>query len=148
MTVSDISNIIDKYGIKGAILVLIIFVLIGSIKSKWFGEFLGKMSDKFVERFMKSKTKDLKSPVKMIGESDITNHDIFNYIDFWTYSKVPTFQFSTEYRTAIFRKYLTLYLKSYKRNISEFVNNKEYQNMDDPKVWKALLDLINRINEY
>ena len=36
-------------------------------------------------------------------------------------------------------------LKSHKKKILEFVNNKEYQTMDDPKVWKALLDLINQI---
>ncbi len=60
------------------------------------------------------------------------------------YSKVPTLQFSTDYRTAVFRKYLTIYLKSYKKNISDFVLTKDYQNMDDAKVWKALLNLINK----
>ena len=94
---------------------------------------------------MRNKVKDVNSHVKAIADSDITNHDIFNYIDFWTYSKVPTIQFSTEYRTAVFRKYLTIYLKSYKRKISDFVNSKEYQDMDDAKVWKALLDLIEGI---
>jgi len=92
---------------------------------------------------MRNKVKD--HHIKSITDSDITNHDIFNYIDFWTYSKVPTIQFSTEYRTVIFRKYLTIYLKSYKGKISEFVINKNYQEMDDAKVWKALLDLINQI---
>lgn len=145
MELKDISSIIDKYGIKGAFLIIVIFLLIGAIKSKWITDLISKLSDKFVERFMRSKTKDISSHVKMITDSDITNHDIFNYIDFWTYSKVPTFQFSTEYRTAVFRKYLTIYLKSYKRKISEFVNEKEYQKMDDAKVWKALLDLLNRI---
>lgn len=145
MEINDLSSIIDKYGVKGAFFIIIIFLLIGTLKSKWVTDLLSKLSDKFVERFMRSKTKDIHSHVKMITDSDITNHDIFNYIDFWTYSKVPTFQFSTEYRTAVFRKYLTIYLKSYKRKISEFVNEKEYQKMDDAKVWKALLDLLNRI---
>lgn len=145
MGLNDISTIIDKYGIKGAFFIVIIFLLISTIKSKWITDLFSKISDKFVERFMKNKTKDISSHVKMITDSDITNHDIFNYIDFWTYSKVPTFQFSTEYRTAVFRKYLTIYLKNYKRKISEFVNEKEYQKMDDAKVWKALLDLLNRI---
>ena len=39
---------------------------------------------------------------------------LFNYIDLWSYSKVPTIQFSTDYRTVVFRKYLTIFLKSYK----------------------------------
>lgn len=144
MGLEEISSLFEKYGVKGGIFIIFIFVLISAIKSKWFSDFLGKMSDKFVEKFMKRKTKD-KTSVKMITESDITNHDIFNYIDFWMYSKVPTFNFSTEYRTVVFRKYLTIYLRSYKKNISSFVNNKEFQEMDDSKIWKALLDLINRI---
>ncbi len=145
MGISDLTSIIDKYGTKGAIFVVFIFLLISLLKSQWFSNLLSKISDKFVEKFMRNKTKDVNSHVKMITDSDITNHDIFNYIDFWTYSKVPTIQFSTEYRTVVFRKYLTIYLKSYKKKISEFVVSKDYQLMDDAKVWKALLDLINQI---
>lgn len=144
MGVNDITSLIDKYGIKGAIFIIFLFLLVAIFKSKWFGGVLSKLSDKFIERFMKSKTSDL-DKVRNINDSDISNHDIFNYIDFWMYSKIPTFQFSTEYRTVVFRKYLTLYLKSYKSNVAKFVTLKEYQDMDDPKVWKALLDLINTI---
>lgn len=145
MGISDISTIFEKYGIKGSIFIIFIFLLISMLKSSWFSSLLSKLSDKFVEKFMRSKIKDVSSHVKSITDSDITNHDIFNYIDFWTYSKVPTIQFSTEYRTAVFRKYLAIYLKSYKRKISDFVNSREYQDMDDAKVWRALLDLINQI---
>lgn len=145
MGVNDIITIFEKYGIKGSIFIVFIFLLISMLKSAWFSSLLGKLSDKFVEKFMRNKIKDVGSHVKSITDSDITNHDIFNYIDFWTYSKVPTIQFSTEYRTVVFRKYLTIYLKSYKKKISDFVNSKEYQEMDDAKVWRALLDLINQI---
>ena len=143
MNLDGIIAVIDRYGIKGAIFVAIIFMLYSGLRSKWFGDMLSKASDKFVEKFMRSKTKHIN--VKMITESDITYHDIFNYIDFWMYSKVPTFQFSTEYRTVVFRKYLIIYLKSYKTNINEFVSKKEYQPMDDSQIWKTLLDLINKI---
>lgn len=145
MGIDNITSLIDKYGVKGAIFILIIFALLGALKSQWFSDLLGKFSDKFVEKFMKNKTKDINTQAKMITESDITNHDIFNYIDFWMYSKVPTFQFSTEYRTVVFRKYLIIYLRSYKKNINDFVTKKEYQTMDDSQIWKTLLDLINRI---
>lgn len=144
MGVGDITSLIDKYGIKGAIFIIFLFLLIAIFKSKWFSGVLSKLSDKFIEKFMKNKTKDL-DKVRTINDSDISNHDIFNYIDFWMYSKIPTFHFSTEYRTVVFRKYLTIYLKSYKSNISKFIISKEYQDMDNPKVWKSLLDLINRI---
>lgn len=146
MNIDDITKIINKYGVKGAIFVIIIFFLFASLRSNWFADLLAKLSDKFVEVFMKRKVKNLNSnQVKLITESDITNHDIFNYIDFWVYSKIPTFQFSTEYRTVVFRKYLTIYLRSYKKNLSSFVNNTEFQTMDSPKIWKALLNLINTI---
>ena len=140
----ELINLIEKQGVKGFIGVLIIYSLISIFKSQWFGNLFSKISDKFVERFMKSETKDISTSVRKINDSDITNHDIFNYIDFWTYSKVPTFQFSTEYRTAVFRKYLTLYLKNYKRNIEKFVSDKAYEKMDEPQILKAFLNLINQ----
>jgi hypothetical protein len=103
----------------------------------------GKFTDKVVEFFLKNKVKEL--PTKVISESDITNHDIFNYIDFWTYSKVPTFQFSSEYRTFVFKKYLSIFLKCYKKDLSEFVNAKDYQTMDQSELWRSLLNIINKI---
>ena len=56
---------------------------------------------------------------------------------------IPTLKFSTDYRTAVFRKYLTLYLKSYKSNILKFVTSKEYESMDEPLIIKTFLNLIN-----
>lgn len=144
MGVNDITSLIDKYGIKGAIFIIFSFLLIAVFKSKWFSGLLSKLSDKFIERFIKNKTKD-SSMVRNINDSDISNHDVFNYIDFWMYSKVPTFQFSTEYRTVVFRKYLTIYLRSYKNNISKFITSKDYQEMDEAKLSTTLLNLINRI---
>lgn len=145
MGVEDFAKVVEIYGIKGAIFLLIVFIIISILKSRLLSGVFTKLSDLIVERFMKFKTKDTDYKVKMISESDITNHDIFNYIDFWTYSKVPTFQFSTDFRTVVFRKYLAIYLKSYKKNIGDFVNSKDYQSMDSAKIWKALLDLINHI---
>ena len=145
MDIKDIADLLSKYGFKGTLFTVFVFLIITMLKSSWFSGVLSKLSDSFVEKFMRSKVKDVNSHVKSITDSDITNHDIFNYIDFWTYSKDPTIQFSTEYRTAVFRIYLTIYLKSYKRKISDFVNSREYQEMDDAKVWRALLDLINQI---
>jgi hypothetical protein len=145
MELGDFSKLVEIYGIKGAIFLLILFLILSFFKSKLLGRIFTKISDYLIEKFMKLKTKDVNSPVKMVSESDITNHDIFNYIDFWMYSKVPTFNFSTEFRTAVFRKYLTIYLRSYKKNIADFVNSKNYQTMDSAQIWKALLDLINRI---
>jgi hypothetical protein len=145
MEISDITKVFDEYGWPGGTFILILFLLAMLVKSKWFGEIWSKLSDKFIERFMRNKTKDIQTNVKNITYSDISNHDIFNYIDFWAYSKVPTFQFSTEYRTVVFRKYLTTYLRSYKRNLNSFVSDAKYQQMDSAEIWKSILNLINTI---
>lgn len=138
----EIINLIEKHGTKGFLGVLVVYSIISIFKSQWFNNLLTKISDKFFERFIKSETKDVN--IRKINDSDITNHDIFNYIDFWNYSKVPTFQFSTEFRTAVFRKYLTIYLKNYKRNIEKFVTDKSYEKMDEPQILKSFLNLINQ----
>ena len=137
-------DIFEKYGWKGLLFVSLIALIYGIAKSNFMGKIMTKISDKFIEWFLKDKTKDLDN-VRNITDSDISNHDVFNYIDFWVYSKVPTFQFSTEYRTAVFKKYLTLYLKSYKTNILKFVQSKDYQEMDAAKLRTTLLNLVNSI---
>ena len=106
MDIKDVISLFEKYGFASGVFTLFILLLIFAFKTTWVMTITSKISEKFVERFMKKKTKDISSTtnVKQITESDITNHDIFNYIDFWTYSKVPTFQFSTDYRTVTFKK--------------------------------------------
>jgi hypothetical protein len=140
----DLVGVFEKYGWKGLMFVVILVTIYGFAKSSFITKILTKISDKFIEWFLKDKTKDLQN-VRTITDSDISNHDVFNYIDFWVYSKVPTIQFSTEYRTSVFKKYLTIYLKSYKSNIAKFVQSKEYQMMDSAKLTTTLLNLINSI---
>jgi len=139
----NMKEIFDIWGWPGLIFAIILLIIISIFKSEFFSKFLSKISDWVVEKFMRNKIKDMNE--KKITESDITNHDIFNYIDFWVYSKVPTFQFSTEYRTVVFRKYLVIYLRSYKTNLLSYVNSKEFEEMDDAEICKSLLNLINTI---
>lgn len=143
MGFSELVSLIDKYGIKGALGVILLFLLYTFINSKWFGNKMSKLSDWLIESFMKKKVKEVETSVRKISMSDIDNHDMFNYIDFWMYSKIPTFQFSTEYRTVVFRKYLTIYLKNYKKNVEAYVVSKDYELMDEPQISKSFLNLIN-----
>lgn len=145
MGLKDISAVLETYGVNGVLFIILVFLIIAILRTKWFVNFLSRMSDKFINRFMVNKSKGIDAFVRNITDSDITNHDIFTYIDFWTFSKVPTFQFSTEYRTAVFRKYLIVYLRSYKNNISKYTVSKEYQDMDDAELSTSLLKLINDI---
>jgi hypothetical protein len=136
----DLFRLIEEYGIKGFIFALLIILTTAIVKTNWFSKWWTKTVDRTIEWFMKKKVKG-----NLISESDIVNHDIFNYIDFWIYSKIPTFQFSTEYRTIIFRKYLTIYLRSYKKELYDFIQKGEYEDMDQSQLWKSFLDLMNKI---
>jgi hypothetical protein len=141
MVITEISDILEKHGFKGALFVIGIFLLITLFKSAWFGNLISSISD----NILRSITRKSNNEMRSVTESDIINHDIFNYIDFWTYSKVPTFQFSTQYRTVVFRKYLTLYLRSYKKNLQDYINDGKYSEMDNAKLTTSLLNLINQV---
>jgi hypothetical protein len=143
MTFNDILRLLQEHGIVGLFMSGFLFLIYYIIRAPWFGQLISKITDTLVIFFMKRKVKEV--PQNDISESDILNHDIFNFIDFWCYSKVPTFQFSTEYRTIIFRKYLTIFLKTYKRGLYEFINKRDFHKMDQSQLWKSLLELINKI---
>lgn len=138
-------DIFKQYGFLGFISMAILLVLITSIKSEWIKKIYNALADKFVEWFMKEKTKDTKSSLgTTIVESDITSHEIFNYINLWKYSMVPTMNFSTEYRTIVFRKYLTIYLGCYRDNLKDFLQT-DYKSMGPSVIKGAFLDLLNKI---
>jgi hypothetical protein len=139
MDINSLLPFFEKYGFKGVLGLIAIYFLYSIIKLSWFDTFIKEIIEKFKNRKNNSVVNN------DITESDILNHDIFNYIDFWLYSKIPTIQFSTEYRTEIFRKYLTIYLKKHKENIHKYITSKNFQDMDDNEIWKSILDLINRI---
>ncbi len=139
MDINSLLPFFEKYGFKGVFGLIIIYFVYSIIKLSWFDTFIKKLIDKFMSK------KTISIINNDITESDILNHDIFNYIDFWIYSKIPTIQFSTDYRTEVFRRYLTIYLKKHKENINIYITTKNFQNMDDNEIWKSILDLINRI---
>jgi hypothetical protein len=99
---------------------------------------------KILDSFLKDKIKNIKE-ISTIKETDVINHDIFNYIDYWIYSKVPTIQYSTEYRTVVFRKYLKIFLQKHKSNLQTWVQDKSFEEMDNSQLWNSLLSLINNI---
>ena len=140
-----LTEIFKQYGFLGMSLVAMCLILISMIKSSWMKKIYNKITDIFVERFMKEKVKDSKtSLITNITETDITSHEIFNYINLWKYSMVPTMNFSTEYRTVVFRKYLTIYLGSYKDNLKDFLET-DYKSMGPSEIKGTFLDLLNRI---
>lgn len=146
MGANDIISLLEKYGIKSGVVVFLVTVVYYILKSSIFSKLVTKISEKYIEYFMKKKGKGLNIEVT---SSDIENHDIFNYIDFWMYSRIPTFHFSTDYRTVVFRKYLSIYLMQHKESLQEFVTSKKFENMNDSELWKNFLSLTNDIvHEY
>jgi hypothetical protein len=100
----------------------------------------------FVSKLFKGEKTQVQVEVgRKITKSDIINHDIFSFIDLWTYSKIPTLSFPNEFRTVVFRKYLSIYLSKHKSQIYDYVNSGDYREMDDPRLWQSILKLINNI---
>jgi hypothetical protein len=138
-------EIFKQYGFWGFISVALVLAFISAIKSDWIKAAYTKLADKFVEKFMKEKTKDTSLVLaNQITESDITSHEIFNYINLWKFSMVPTLNFSTEYRTIVFRKYLSIYLECYKEDLKAFLKT-DYKSMGASEIKGSFLDLINKI---
>ena len=139
----DIFDNIQGLGI-GSIVVSAITVIFWIIeKTIGIPSAVSKIFYKIVDSFLKDKIKNIPE-VNTIKETDVINHDIFNYIDYWAYSKVPTIQFSSEYRTIVFRRYLTIFLQKHKSNLQKWVHDKSFEEMDDSQLWTSLLSLINR----
>lgn len=133
-------DLLEKYRITGGITFFTIIGIYILWKTGLITKIAGKLTEMYIDNFMKKN----KSSTD-VTKSDIINHDIFNYIDFWRFSKVPTFEFSTEYRTIVFKKYLSIYLKSHKEKLYNYVVSEVYVEMDDPEFRRSFLNLINDI---
>ena len=138
MGLKEVIDFLKLYGFQGTGLFIALFVLWNILRTDWFG-------DKIKHYFDKILGKKSKKESNVITISNISNHNMFNYIDFWVYSKVPTIKFSTEYRTIVFRKYLTILLTKYRDNMQHYIASKVYEPMDDSELWKSILALINSI---
>jgi hypothetical protein len=141
----DFFNILDgigEFGLGGVIISLLTFIY--WIIEKTFGipSVISKLFYKLVDHLLKIRVQGLPQ-MSTIKESDVINHDIFNYLDFLIYSQVPTIQFSSDYRTIVFRKYLTIYLQKYRNNLHTWVTSKKFEEMDHSELWTSILSLIN-----
>lgn len=143
-TLEQVNKLIETYGLSGAVIVIMIVLLISLFKSKAFLDLTVKFFTKLIDNnFRKGNKKNKPSPkVIEVRESDIVNHEIFNHIDFWLYSHLPTIEFSSNFRTIVFRKYLHVYYKAYKDILHVFVNSGNYKEMDSPELRQAFMKLI------
>lgn len=135
MSTFDLLSFLKAYGLQGSGLIIVLFIIYAFLKTNWVMTRITKLFDSLF----------YSKPANTINFSHILNHNMFNYIDFWIYSKVPTINFSTEYRTIIFRKYLTIFLMKYRDNTHQYIDSKIYETMDDSELWKSILSLLNNI---
>lgn len=144
MSFENITKLLEKYGYEGLFFIAFVYILITILQRRWLSNILSYIS-KFLIDGLTKKSND----VLIISESDIVNHELFDYIDFWRGTKIPTIGFSTSYRTLVFRKYLDIYMKQYKKSVYEYIINGDYKNMDNNTLSNSLLNLINRtVKEY
>lgn len=143
MGFNDFLNLLSNYGTTGSVLVALAYIIRYVVKTDWFGKIIDKLIDNlFKKKDKKSNSEQTDSIV--IDESKVANHEIFIWIDIWINTKIPSMVFSNDFRTAVFRKYLTVYLMKYKENLKEFINNKKYQTMDETELLNSLFGLINK----
>ena len=152
---SDITQILQTYGINSGISILLIIVLLSILKSKWVGILLSRISDIFIEKFLKNKTKNVTQNLRIITESDITNHDIFNYINGKKYKAVnisKTFKFIKDNIKDIIYKYYSYVnqlfsIFSHIRGSADVIKHLEpYKNLKNETVQTAMITPVTHVN--
>lgn len=133
--IEEILELVHNYGAITSLITVIILLIILFYKKEF-----KKIWDALIIFFKNTK----KTPSK-VTDIDILNHEIFNSMDFWLYSKIPTLILKNEFRTEVFKEYLSIYLKSYKELLHQFVNSDTYKGLNNVELKKTLLELISLI---
>lgn len=139
-----IADFISDNGLLTTLFVVVIFIAVILLKTRLNNIILDFFKKIFNTNVKKNKEKDnpSNSTKVEVRESDITNHEIFNLIDFWVYSKIPTLDLSTEFRNAVFKKYLHIYFSSYKNILHVYTHSAKYKELDNSELRNDLLDTI------
>jgi hypothetical protein len=145
MNLDQILELFSNHSLQGLLLAVgaIIFWVLDNVFG--FPRLIARLFNSIFQIVLQKKMEEMESHHKTISESDIIKHKIFNHINFLMYNKIPTFEFSSEFRTAVFRKYLTIYLKKHKDVLKKFVESKTFEHIDDAQLWNTFLSLTNEI---
>ena len=136
----DFVEVIEKYGLWGFIILVTILIILSMVRSNWFGDLISNTTTKIMSKFMKNKTKNIKTIT--VKDSDIKNHDIFNFIDFSLYAKISILEFKSTFRNLVFKKYLKIYLNSFRKNIKNYVDAGDFKEMDNAELLTSVQNLI------
>src|SRR5690554_4714725 len=91
--IEDLFGLVSEHGILTTLIVVVIFVIVMLAKANLLGDFTKGLGKLFKKKEKKETTQI------QVKDSDIINHEIFNLIDFWVYSKIPTLELRTDFRT-------------------------------------------------
>ena len=91
------------------------------------------------------KNVSIKNSEPKITESQVINHQLFNYINFWLHNKIPTLSFRTEYRNIVFRKYLKIFYSSHYKILKDYVKSEKYKGVDIPTIEKQMVRIVTDI---
>lgn len=80
-----------------------------------------------------------------IKESQIINHQVFNFINFWLHNKIPTLSFKTEYRNIVFKQYLTIFCESHYKILKNYAKYGSYRGVDISTLEKQMVRIITDI---
>ena len=152
MILLDINDIFESISLLektlGIVFTLIITFVAALLKSKAFKDFIsGVINNSFLKLFKKNKKKESTDETSIVKETDIINHDLFNYLDFWLYNQIPSIQLRTQYRNTVFRKYLHIYFKTYKDVILDFVRQTQYQKYGQSSIEANFVEINNRYHK-
>lgn len=141
MDFKEIIILLSSYGITGSVLITILYGLRFIFKTEWFNLYMNRTIDKIFTKKNKSVTK---KDIPIIDDSKITNNPIFDYIDLWLNTRIHSLTFSNDFRTVVFRKYLSIYLLKYKTNLKDYVMSRDYQDMDGEELYNSMIKLLNK----
>lgn len=147
-TVITIQDIIKAYKMEGAMFFLGV-IMFSLFKTKFVKDMLTKFFDNVLHKIKGGQRKTVSELSLNATEDDILHHDIFSYMDFWIYSNIPSMVFFTDFRTNVFKKYLTIFFTTYKTELKKYVEQGEYKKMNKPELKQSLLKLLtNIVNNY
>lgn len=142
MSIEEIIKITTHFEDKGIGFIITISVLVIVTKSKAVKNILSKLLNFFVDKLLMKKESSIE--IKLT-ESDLIHHDIFSYIEYWTQSNINKINFSTEFRTMVFRKYLKIYLNTYSKEFKTYLIDRSYKVMGDAELRNSIQSLLTRI---
>ena len=138
MDFSNIAELVERHGLKTTLISITIYLVVMGIKNGYISNVLKKVFKHF-------KGGSNGNNPNAISYTDVYNHEIFNTIDFWVHSQVPTFEFDTDFKTNVFRTYFKIYLTSYKNILTKIFKNSDFKKLDSAELRQMFLKTITDI---